>query len=354
MAVTSVVALAFGSSASGQQSIGGTGNEAAPSVRYRAKFRARCDSPSDDPSIVYKHLEQNKGTLPWYGNKYQLGNGLDATALVNRLDIEVVDGSDRAFDIDVGYEPLNLSSDIQPIEPPDPLDWLDDIEVSFTQILVPVERGVFHGFSSTLKPEIVNAKMAKGETLAITNSACVPYDPPIEEEEEIKVIRISKSVKVYDGSLFDDWQGAINKDQFVINKGFYGYRETFKPLTAKIRYIGGVFSRTGPNGVKYWRQTIEIHKKLTGWRRKLLDRGILVRREQGDPDGEGSTVSASNLVPAGKANFKVNKDAAGYPMTEPVLFDGNGQPQRVTYPPVYGEWGTKPEVSFAPLAGRAW
>lgn len=327
------------------------------STSYRQNFRASCDSGQDRSQTVLKYFQQNSGSLPWMGKKYKIGNGIDALAECHLVTARFVEGSANPwlFDVEASFKTPQSDAESNPSEDgesEDPLEWLDDIEISYLQTAVPVETGVFHGFASTLKPQINNKKMEKGKTLAISNSACVPYDPPIEKEKDIRVIRISRSVKVFEGDFFDQFQGSVNKDRVVINKPFYGYKDVWLPGTARIKFIGGVFATQ--KKIRYWRQTVEVHIDLEGWRRKVLDRGMLARREEGDADGAGSTVSAGALVDAGKANHKLNIDADGYPLAEPVLFDGEGQPQRVNYPPVYGEWGIYREINFGQLAGRLW
>lgn len=359
MAITSFTARAFGGSGSAKYTPGAGSQTVTPAARYRATYRAVFDSALDEPAVVYKFLESNKGSYPWYGSTYRLGNGFDATATVQGIDVEIVDGSDRMADVHYTYEPANAQPDFD-VQPgtggamsANPVDWLDDVEVSYTQSLVPVEFAFFHGFTSALTGQVTNGKMVPGKVLPVTNSACIPFDPPLEDEEQIKVIRISRNVFEYDGPFFDGWQGAVNNDRFTISKSFYRYEETFAPGTALCKMIGGIFRHI--NGIKHWRQTIEIWKKLSGWRRRIQDRGMSPRREAGDPDGSGGTISNSDLTGrSGKTNHAVNKDDASYPLSEPVLFDGKGQPLRESYPPVYGEWQTKPEVAFAPLAGRAW
>jgi len=53
---------------------------------------------------------------------------------------------------------------------------------------------------------------------------------------------------------------------------------------------------------------------------------VMPRRAAGDPDGKGSTISPGDLVAAGLPTNAIMQDTNGIPLSEPVLFDGNGQP----------------------------
>lgn len=354
MAVLTFTPRAFGGSGTAKS------NNGEQSVTYRVGYIATCTAGgTDTEAAVYKFLRENSGSYPWYGKPLSLGSDIDNTVQVSAIDVNVIDGSDRDFEVLYTYSPTNLPSDFdtQPgtggKETNNPIEWLDDIDVTFTQTLGTVEFGVFHGFTNATKGKISNAKMTVGKTLAISNSACIPYDPPVEAELDIQVVRIAKNVFEYDGALLDTYSGAVNSDEFQINMPFYRFRMTVKPRQARIR-LASVFNRQ--NGIKYWRQTAELMiDRDRGWRKKILDRGMAARREVSDPDGSGSTIdSETSTVSAGKTNHSQNTDSAGYPLSEPVLFDGNGQPQRTEYPPTYGEWQVYREIPFAPLAGKAW
>ena len=318
-------------------------------MSYKVMYRAHCDSSSDTPPIIFKFLEQNKGTYPWYGSPLTLGNGSDKSVVVKNIDVDTVDNSDRDFDITYSYEPASAESDLQPQQgtdgtlTTDPLLWLDEIDISFTQTLEVVESAVFHGFSDKNGAAIRHPIMDVGNVMPPMNSAAVPYDPPIEKEVDIRVIRISKNVLQYDGLFFDQYQGAVNSDFVTIDKPGYDYRDVIRPLCGKIKAIGGAYQFV--NGSQYWKQTIEIHVHPNGWRRKLLDIGNVhiytlngIDTSYGDFDG----------------NPKQNADEDGYPQMSPLPLDGTGRKLGAGKLNVYGEWQVDREVNFMPLAGKAW
>jgi hypothetical protein len=264
------------------------------------------------------------------------------------------------FSVTVNYEAID-GTDEEPKSNPtedgkesqDPLEWLDEVEVSFTQIGIAAEFGTFHGFQSTEGNEANNPWMQIGDVMPISDSARVPYDPPIEKEKDIRVIRITRNVFDYDLGFFDQYQGAVNSDLVVIAKPLYRYVDVLQPLTARIRVIGGRFNVV--NGKKFWQQSIEIHVDRDGWRRQLLDRGMQARRFVGDPGGPVSDSPLTNAEAAsGFTRFVLNKDAAGGPIPAPLLFNGNGQPLTNGAAAFYGTWGIYRELPFTPLKGRAW
>lgn len=357
MAVTSLTPRAFGCSGSGKitQDAGGSIVEL---KRYRSTYHAVCDSASDDSSVVFKYLEANKGSVPWYGSTYTLGNGTDSTSVVSDINVEVVDGSDRLFTVEYQFTPTKEDGELP--EPQqgtgdgltlNPMEWLEDIDVYFSSVLVTAETGKFHGFfKSNGEGPTNHPVMNIGQVFPICNSVCVPYDPPLEMEKQIKVIRIARNVPEYDGPFFDQYQGSINTDRVTIDKGFYRFRMVIAPLTGKIS-IGGSFQRT--NGIKYWRQTTTIEVDYENWRRKPLDKGLTYL------DVAPSTeVSVSDFFDPDDHNggsIKKVTDPDGYPIDNPVLLDGVGRKLPLgAEKPYYGYWSTIPEVPWAGLAGRAW
>ena len=358
MTVISVTARGIGCSGKASQGIGQTGGDAQVSKTYRAHYRAKAD-PLDSSPIIYQYLEANSGNggIPWFGSILTLGNGSDSAVVCQDIDVDPIEGGPGLFDIIATFKPANSEGDIQ--QQPgsggslsaNPLDWLDDIDVSFTQTSVAVERGIFHGFFDD-EGNPANAQLAIGSKLAIANSAGVPYDPPIEDEKQIKIIRIARNVFEYDDFLLDDFNGAINSDEFIIEKPFYRFRSRVRPLTALCR-LGSVFNIQ--NGIKYYRQTLELWIDKENWRRKILDKGQQRMIKEGAPNGTGSSYSSADIPDEGNAPYVQLADPDGLPLSSPVGFGGGGFPKNNALgPSFYGHWGIKDERAFAPLAGVAW
>lgn len=359
MAVVSVVARGIGCSGSAKQGIGSSGEEAVLAKSYRAHYRATCSDPSDTAPLVYAYLEANKGTQPWFGNKLTLGNGSDSSVVCDDISVDPVEGAPGLFDVVAHFRPAKAESDLEP-QPgtadgasvsTNPLDWYDDIDVTFTQTSKVAEFGTFWGFFDTAGNPAA-AQLAIGNVLAITNSAGVPYDPPIEDEKQIKVIRISRNIIGYDDTEFDFYQGTVNSDLVIIEKPFYNFRTAIQPLTGLIR-LGTVFNIL--NGIRHYRQTTEIWVDAENWRHKLLDKGSESLIEAGAPNGSGSQFSSSDIPDVGNAPVKRLRDPDSFPITAPYAFNGAGQPaNNKNGPHYYGIWQTKREVSWAPLQGKAW
>lgn len=352
VAVVSISARGIGCSGSAKQ-----GAEGKTSKTYRANYRVTCDSVLDTAPLVYAYLEANRGTAPWFGNTLSLGNGSDASVTCDDITVDPIEGAPGLFNVTVGFSPTDVPKDgggeltIGGKRSDDPLDWADDIDVTFTQTSVVAEFGIFHGFFDTAgNPS--NAQLAIGNKIKISNSAEMAYDPPIEEEKQIKVIRISRNVPEYDDAFFDLYQGAVNSDKVTIYKSAYRFRAVLQPLTALAR-IGCVFNII--NEIRHYRQTLEIWVDQENWRRKLLDKGQQRSRKAGDPNGTGGTYSSSDMLSAGNAPYIQLADPTGLPLSSPVALDGKGAPKNVAGGvDYYGIWQTKREIPFAPLAGRAW
>lgn len=357
MAVTSVVAQGIGCSGSAKQAIGSTGQAAVPSRRYRSHWRATCDDLTDTSPVVYDYLEANANTLPWFGNTLELGTGSDDTVVCTGIDVDPIKDSGGLFDIVAHYEPVNAEQDneTQPgtggNQTADPLDWLDDIEVSFTSTLVTAEFGIFRGFFNAQDEAQPNGRMIVGQKTALVNSAKVPFDPPPEKEKHIKVIRISRNVPAYDDEFFDFYQGTTNSDEVTIDKPIYRFTAKIKAFTGLLR-IGAQFNQQ--NGIKYYRQTTEVWVDKETWRRDFLDKGMQREKFAEGPNGAGGTYSEGDLPLEANSYLSQLVDSENYPYTAPVPMNGNGQPNnRGDQPAIYGRWTIEREVAWQPIIQQA-
>ena len=320
------------------------------SASYRSAYRVTVDDPLDQPDLVLAHFRGN-ADLPWPGRAFKFGNGFDATVFCKTIDADFVEHSAGQFVVRCTFS-SQQNDEKQDGQTPDgktsqdPTQWHDEIDVSYTQVSIPVERATFQGF---LPDGINNTFLQKGKVGPIVNSALCVYDPTLEEEIDIKVLRITKYLKAYDGATFGKFQGAVNSDEVSIVKSAYKFKESFGKYQGFMRANSAQFAIT--NGKPHYRQTIEvhIHPLENGWRRLVVDRGLDARRAAEDPDGKGGTISNSDVADAGAVYHEPIKDKEGYAITEPVLLDGNGQPLKVTsgMNPVYLIYSTKKEMAFA-------
>jgi hypothetical protein len=158
---------------------------------------------------------------------------------------------------------------------------------------------------------------------------------------------MQKNIPEWNGNIANQWQGAVNSDQVNIVKPLYKFTEVIGPLTGKIVQFGGQFQYR--NGIAYYRRTIEVHVSPKGWRRFLVDRGLNARAARGDADGKGDVIYDE---PESGASWQRGVfDPDGYPAASPVLLDGDGQPLKLTKPPVFGEFQT---IFERPFNGIDW
>jgi hypothetical protein len=318
---------------------------------YRSAYRVQVSDPSDGPDYVLNYFLLN-ADYPWPGRTFHFGSSFDVSAVCRTVDANYEEKSNGWFTVSCTFVSERGGGDQQQQtgttpegkNSQDPTQWHDEIDVSFTQISVPAEVAIFRGF---VPQGINNPYLRPGRIGPVVNSALKPYDPTLEEEVDIKVIRITKNAKSYDGRFYSRYQGAVNNDTVTISKNAYRFKETFKPYQGRIKVISGQFAIA--NGIPYWRQTIEVHvhPAEAGWRRFIVDRGMDARRGANDPNGKGGTVSASDVLNAGTVNHEAIKDSSGTPISEPVLLDGNGQPLATDKPPVYLVYSTRIEIPFA-------
>lgn len=311
---------------------------------YRSRYRVKCDSTSDTPDIVFKHFRRTS-SLPYLGRAFKIGGGFDSLSFCRGLDVNYVENSEGQFIAEARFEPTTIDAENpnQDGEPTrDPFQWHDEIEVIYSQFNVPVEQGEFRGFSSG-----ANKHMRVGVTLPITNSARIPLDPPLEEEADIKVIRITKIARDYDGVSFDRFNGTINSDRIIINKPAYGFREVIEPYRGKMKVIGGQFQLQ--NKVRFWRQTVEVHKHPgpTGWIKEVLDLGMDELYTSGETTRSGMAINAST-APTGYIHAKI-VDESNFPVAAPLMFNGQGKRLSPSGTPVYARWLTKKAVLWSPI-----
>jgi hypothetical protein len=324
---------------------------------YSATFQAKCDSQSDTAYAVIEHFRRTSG-LPYIGDGYSFGNDRDASARCKSLTPTLNQNSGGIWNVRAEYEPLDEEEDNQKEDEDgnkqtDPRKWRDEIEVTSTQISVPVEQAIFRGSNKGGRNGQAMRVRALGRNGAVVNSAGVVFDPGIESEVDIKVVRITKNVESYDAFEMGQYQGAVNTDQVIIDKIAYNFKDKWGPQTARIKLVSGVFQIA--NLVPYWKQTVEVHVSPLGWRRFLVDRGLERRQMPGDvrevrADGTPVEVSPSDNE-NGEPFQKRIVDVDGYPITTPVLLDGEGSPLQPDQNAVYLEY----QVYFErPFAGFRW
>lgn len=341
MAVTS--AEVFRSGISGNA----TGTDPGDVARtHRITYKFICDDTDDAPKQIYDYCRTHS-ELPWIGRTFKYGNGTDTDSLCNGVNPMYVDGSAGHWLVDFNFEPLSEAIDQtagitnEGKESNNPFDWRDEISVGFTQQSYVIERADFMGFYGMPN---VNWFLRVGKSYPPCNSALVPYDPGLEEENQIKVIRITKMVPNYDGDKVNPWIGTVNSGHVLINKPLYKFKEQFGPYIGYIKNISAEYDIH--DGIKFYRLTTELWLNPFGWRRIVADKGLNRRQAVGDYKPDNTQIDQGDIVP-GFAHRSVIKDLDDYPITEPVNFDGNGEPLDPRKDPVWMIWRTKVERNFA-------
>lgn len=335
-------------------------------TQYTAVYRVVTTDQNDGPAVVLA-----SSSLPILGSSYSFGNDADSGALLKNLAPRRVDGSrlywevQATWEVGSGEKQENQDQNGKPTS--DPLRWHDELDVQTVTYQRPVENaryiGGYFGRAHAMLEDGVGP---------IVNSAMIPFDPPVERDDSRLTIRISKWLKEYPLGLVFKYQDTVNKNRFTIKKPWYGFSFNFVERTLKVSSISGSWQYI--NNISVWKITFELMFKREGWRVRVLDRGLHGRGLAGDPDALGSTIFSGNAgqyagslyggglaegggggvvgVP-GEPVHRHLTDKAGVPITEPVLFDGNGQPLKAfgggAGLGVFGTWAIYDEIDFTDL-----
>ena len=324
---------------------------------YTATFRVECDNALDGPQVVLTHFKQT-ASLPYMGRRYDYGNDRASQSVCSRLQVRHIDKSIGRFEVDAEFEPLDADGeDAGKVEQgtstsgkltEDPEEWRYSISSDFYTLAKPVEKAIFR---EGVNAEKLSSFLVAGSELPPMNSSGVPFDPPVEDEDYILVLRITRWVQAYDEQLEDDFTGAVNTDEFVINLPAYRF---FRRVRKNIAIAKVNHELENINGQVWWRRNFELAINPNGWRRVLLDRGLVELLVPGDVRPDGTVVDQQDFDPSKPFEHVPITDLEGNPVSSPVLLDGRGKALDPTKKPVYLIYSTKREVAFAPLAGRAW
>lgn len=342
MAVQSVTPGSAGASGSAS----GT-DPANVSVTYTSNYNVQAE-PGDTCDLVLLHFSQH-ADLPWMGRVFNFGNGFDSSVTTKTVNADYIDKSAGKFTVRCTFESQNnggqggqtSGKDSKGKETLDPLKWYPQIEISSSVITEAADRAIFRGLvNSTFTP------FPKDSDRAITNSAGIPYDPPIERENRIRVIRITRNYKEWPGPDFYKYEGKVNSDTFTIKVPEFGYRSEYRPYYAMFTSFSE--SNVVENGKAFWRGTTEIQIHPRTWRRQILDMGTYRSQATGDKTDGGVELNDNQTLVDGFVPFVSVKGADGLPVSHPVPFNGNGQPLKSkTQPNVYLVYSVDTEVPFA-------
>lgn len=319
------------------------------SATISSSYIVHCSSTSDTPDIVLRYFRDHAG-LPWMGRNFHLGNGFVNDVFCNDVKADRIDQSSGSYKVSCQFASLNIQG--QTAEKPtvdgqqtkDPYGWHDEIEFSFMNISKVAAAGIYRGSITTQGPTTGPNFFQLDALRAITNSAGVPFDPPVERDQAIVILRITKNFFQSNATNAGGFINCVNNDFFVINKPRYNFRYAVAPYCAKIKQYSSVFAVD--NGIPYWRETVEVHLNNETWRKFLLDIGFHRRVAYGDLDDTGTIIRGEALQPTWVPYTPITaKD--GSALTAPVPLNGNGQQLILGRPHVYLVYSIDNEIPFS-------
>lgn len=334
----------------------GSGKSSTNSSRaFEAVYQLTSNDPLDGPNVAMNYFQATAG-LPWYGSPYQVGNDQYAAAECVSI-VPSRAGMSNFINVMVGWEEPGASSGgsseadavgIDLSRKP-PLQRHDQIETNSTYITIPAYAATFRGYekadgtSASVNNSWLNT--TTGYRGPIVNSALDAFDPPPEGEVAIDILRITRNVWPWNDALAQTYRNTVNNAAVTISKPDYGYERIIQPFTGRIIDISGSFEIDLEYKQKYWRTTIEVHINPLGWRMTMIDKGLRRRAKSGDETDTGVTLSSSTISTTGPQLTHI-KDAAGNPITTPVLFDGNGKPLIAGFNPILMKWEWHTEITW--------
>ena len=310
---------------------------------YTVVWKVLVDSPLDGPKIV---IDGVIATLPAFPSDitYAIGNDVDTSVTLNSL-VPKRTGDTRLQWLVTGKysRPSGSESGTDEDGNPtsDPLQFRNDVQINFAQFQLPVEKATYIG------PTVFTPRGAifieNGAEVPVTNSAGVRFVPGETRDDSRMVITITKNLQDFPIDQAEEYKDAVNADSFNVT---LSPRQTkrFQKLTVKNGNIGGSYEFT--NEIFYWRVTYELHVNPDGWNRALVDRGVEARALLGDDDGKGGEI---NVLNDGEPALRRLTDQEGVPISDPVRFDGNGQPLQEGSPAIFMTYRIYNELPFRAL-----
>lgn len=328
-------------------------------TEYQVEYTFKTDSAADGPEVILRYCVPSGGSdpRPYLGKEYRQGNDSDPNSICTKISAPQREKSNpRLWKATGTFTPKTQGSGEQAkaqpgengVQTTDPTLWLPGLSIKSTQINIPVEEAIYlKGFKGAAAA--VCPPNTKG---CVTNSAFVEYNPGLERELTMKIYTFTQYFGAWLGPSWDLYEDAINAAQVVFAGNKLNFSSTWEQYKARIKNFDG--SLRYINGFKVWERNVEIHVNPLGWDRHIVDRGLLRRADPrlGDPDGHGGTFSSSDRLPKGVPPVRHIMDENDIPITEPVLFDGDGQPLEDPSPgkAVYLDYRVYMNVrDFAPL-----
>lgn len=294
---------------------GASGQVSEDGPEYDAVYRVITDDADDQAQKVIEWFTNNVVSL---GDQYDYANDSDPFAVAKTITPERDKKSTAIWLVTVHYAPIvppdsnfEVVIDILPLE-------CQDVTVQTVQYSRPTERAKYRGgFVGTAATRI-----ADGDLTIPVNSAFVPFNPGLEQDDANMLVRVVRKSPTVDGNELKGIMNALNSEPFTL---FHcGMIYTVLSWEARIRDVGPV-SYKREDGIQFWEVPISFEIQEGGWFDEVADRGVLARATIGDDDGRGGSVSQSDIIP-GVPKLRHLVDLDETPLSDPILFNGDGGP----------------------------
>jgi hypothetical protein len=299
---------------------------------YTAEFFVQTDTVADQTKAILDYFQRTP-TLPWIGRTLNILSTRDAVTC-KKIAPKKDPNSPTAWTVSVTYDDSENKEEEKPDKngkgalTNDPEKWNDEVSVSHHNIQEPVYRAIYRG---GLGPNVPGGPTPgidgrqEGQVMVPSNSAGVPFDPPLMVNTAIRVVRIGSWVPNFNGAAATEWMNVVNSQAFLLAMPWCVFADRWGQYKAKIEQIGGEFQLR--NKKLIWHKVTEIHIHPRGWRVEVADRGRHQLARGGDYDTQGGTWVRDPLP--GQPQVKRIQDRVGQPINEDILLDGRGQPLRV-------------------------
>jgi hypothetical protein len=328
-----------------------TGHVTSQETTYEAPYRIKVSDPGDGPATIFAYLSAAAAPTPWIGRTFAYGNDTDTSATCREITSPTREkGSHEVWLFSAKYSNKVDGDDQKPDSngemTSDPLEWRPEVRITWAQHEKPCYKAKYRG-GFTHAPALFTA----GEEYAPQNSALEIFDPPMIKDFSRATFSCRMWRQYYNATV----AGAIIDVVNNTTETFHSYIPiigSFAQYTLKVvdvqgnphremRQIGGMAVM-----LEYYEITVEVQYNRDGWREKIVDRGMRRIAQAGDPDGRGGTISLTDLIDGTPPNAAI-VGVDGFPLNNPVLLDGAGNPKEATdRTPVIVTWQKYDEQSF--------
>lgn len=339
---------------------GPSGKLTARGGEYRQVWHCTVTDPLDGPITIFNYFKLNG---PYFGSYYQNGNETDLTSILSEIDVpQHIDGSATEYVVVCSYTPMSISSPEQRPSPsrrdketgnptPRPWRWQPEISVVFTPQQVPVYEAVYLSGFTGKRAELVSP----GSAFIPSNSNMVPFDPPLEKDDNRLTLRIKDWRILFNIDEAKSTINAVNKFPVRFSNAKYhpvtgklieGYYGNFAEHSLKVTGIDAAYRWEVNEDIEteYYEISIDVQWREKGWHEFVVDRGLSITVDDGRDNGRGSKFSMSPLKNA--ATFTPVQGMDGEPITDPVLLNGDGEVLPAGQLPVYLEYKLYTEVDY--------